>query len=131
MTFKPNSCASAIAATLREPEHGLTRDVLAQTDVLIWWGHAAHDEVEDAVAAALLVTISGTLTLLAGAAFRRYRNPSFVLLTAAFLVALVEGIVISLLVFGLLAGSSLPLIFVAGVQVLVLVLMYAATFSRE
>ncbi len=87
--------------------------------------------VEDAVAAALLVTISGTLTLLAGAAFRRYRNPSFVLLTAAFLVALVEGIVISLLVFGLLAGSSLPLIFVAGVQVLVLVLMYAATFSRE
>jgi len=38
-------------ATLREPEHGLSEDVLKQTDVLIWWGHAAHNEVEDAVAA--------------------------------------------------------------------------------
>jgi len=38
-------------ATLREPEHGLTREVLAQTDVLTWWGHAAHDGVDDQVAA--------------------------------------------------------------------------------
>ncbi|MFB6152163.1 MAG: ThuA domain-containing protein [Haloarculaceae archaeon] len=36
-------------ATLREPEHGLTEDVLDDTDVLTWWGHAAHDEVEDEV----------------------------------------------------------------------------------
>ena len=36
-------------ATLDEPEHGLTEDVLAETDVLTWWGHAAHDEVADAV----------------------------------------------------------------------------------
>ncbi|MGQ9889549.1 MAG: ThuA domain-containing protein [Aggregatilineales bacterium] len=36
-------------ATLDEPEHGLTEAVLAQTDVLTWWGHMAHDEVEDAV----------------------------------------------------------------------------------
>ena len=36
-------------ATLREEEHGLTVDVLEQTDVLIWWGHKAHDQVEDAV----------------------------------------------------------------------------------
>jgi len=34
-------------ATLDEPEHGLTEEVLDQTDVLIWWGHKAHDEVED------------------------------------------------------------------------------------
>ena len=34
-------------ATLDEPEHGLTGDVLAGTDVLIWWGHMAHREVED------------------------------------------------------------------------------------
>jgi trehalose utilization protein len=34
-------------ATLDEPEHGLTADVLAETDVLIWWGHAAHNEVRD------------------------------------------------------------------------------------
>ena len=36
-------------ATLRQEEHGLTEDVLAQTDVLIWWGHRAHDDVQDAV----------------------------------------------------------------------------------
>jgi trehalose utilization protein len=34
---------------LREKEHGLTEDVLLQTDVLIWWGHKAHGEVDDAV----------------------------------------------------------------------------------
>ncbi|NDL57092.1 ThuA domain-containing protein [Phytoactinopolyspora mesophila] len=36
-------------ATLDDPEHGLTEDVLAATDVLVWWGHAAHDEVSDVV----------------------------------------------------------------------------------
>jgi trehalose utilization protein len=36
-------------ATLDEPEHGLTTDVLAQTDVLIWWAHMAHGEVADEV----------------------------------------------------------------------------------
>lgn len=36
-------------ATLDEPEHGLTEEVLAQTDVLIWWGHMAHEEVRDEV----------------------------------------------------------------------------------
>ena len=34
-------------ATLDEPEHGLTDDVLSNTDVLIWWGHLAHGEVQD------------------------------------------------------------------------------------
>jgi trehalose utilization protein len=36
-------------ATLDEPEHGLTVEVLDDTDVLIWWGHMAHDEVEDRI----------------------------------------------------------------------------------
>ncbi len=36
-------------ATLDEPDHGLGGDVLANTDVLIWWGHMAHHEVEDAI----------------------------------------------------------------------------------
>ena len=36
-------------ATLGEPEHGLTDDVLGETDVLVWWGHISHDEVSDAV----------------------------------------------------------------------------------
>ena len=36
-------------ATLDEPDHGLSDAVLAETDVLTWWGHVAHDEVPDAV----------------------------------------------------------------------------------
>lgn len=36
-------------ATLDEPEHGLPPAVLDATDVLIWWGHAAHGEVRDDV----------------------------------------------------------------------------------
>ncbi|HET7325292.1 MAG TPA: ThuA domain-containing protein [Halococcus sp.] len=37
-------------ATLDEgPEHGLTEERLAETDVLTWWGHAAHEEVSDEV----------------------------------------------------------------------------------
>jgi trehalose utilization protein len=34
-------------ATLEEPEHGLSDKVLKKTDVLIWWGHLAHDKVSD------------------------------------------------------------------------------------
>ena len=37
-------------ATLDEPEHGLTKDVLARTDVLTWWGHMAHHEVKEEIA---------------------------------------------------------------------------------
>ncbi|MDR1303722.1 MAG: ThuA domain-containing protein [Verrucomicrobiales bacterium] len=36
-------------ATLAEPEHGLTQERLDQTDVLLWWGHGAHDKVEDKI----------------------------------------------------------------------------------
>lgn len=36
-------------ATLDDHEHGLTEEVLARTDVLTWWGHAAHDEVAEEV----------------------------------------------------------------------------------
>jgi trehalose utilization protein len=36
-------------ATLDEPGHGLGGAVLDETDVLLWWGHQAHAEVEDAV----------------------------------------------------------------------------------
>ena len=36
-------------ATLDEPEHGLTQAVVDATDVLIWWGHMAHGEVQDAI----------------------------------------------------------------------------------
>ncbi|MGB1288387.1 MAG: ThuA domain-containing protein, partial [Aggregatilineales bacterium] len=38
-------------ATLDEPEHGLTDDVLNTTDVMLWWGHMAHDDVNDDIVA--------------------------------------------------------------------------------
>lgn len=37
-------------ATFKEPEHGLTEELLADTDVLIYWGHMAHREFSDEVA---------------------------------------------------------------------------------
>lgn len=40
---------SVRTATLDEPEHGLSEAVLDATDVLTWWGHLAHDEVEDRI----------------------------------------------------------------------------------
>jgi trehalose utilization protein len=40
---------TARTATLDEPEHGLTADVLASTDVLTWWGHMAHGDVRDEI----------------------------------------------------------------------------------
>jgi trehalose utilization protein len=38
-------------ATLDEPEHGLTDEVIESTDVMTWWGHMAHGEVKDEVVA--------------------------------------------------------------------------------
>lgn len=35
-------------ATLRQADNGLPQDVLDATDVLVWWGHIAHGEVDDA-----------------------------------------------------------------------------------
>lgn len=40
---------TATTATLQEPEHGLTENRLADTDVLIWWGHKGHDKVDDSI----------------------------------------------------------------------------------
>ena len=42
-----NAAFSVRTATLDEPEHGLTDEVLAGTDVLTWWGHRAHGDVSD------------------------------------------------------------------------------------
>ncbi|MEM7477755.1 MAG: ThuA domain-containing protein [Planctomycetota bacterium] len=36
-------------ATLDEPEHGLSQDIVSGTDVMLWWGHMAHDQVADEV----------------------------------------------------------------------------------
>lgn len=48
-SFLKEEQVEVTTATLDDPEHGLTDDVLSKTDVLIWWGHLAHDEVADEV----------------------------------------------------------------------------------
>ena len=39
----------ATSVTLQDKEHGLTEEKLENTDVLIWWGHAAHGDVADEI----------------------------------------------------------------------------------
>src|SRR4051794_39130269 len=56
---------SVRTATLDEPSHGLTPDVLAETDVLTWWGHIAHDQVADDVVARVHDAVLGGMGLLA------------------------------------------------------------------
>ena len=51
-------------ATLADPEHGLTEEVLADTDVLLWWGHMKHDDVADEVVARVHRHVLGGLGLL-------------------------------------------------------------------
>ncbi len=38
---------TASTATLDQPDHGLPKGRLAETDVLIWWGHCAHGDVRN------------------------------------------------------------------------------------
>lgn len=40
---------NATTATLQEPEHGLSASRLADTDVLLWWGHKDHGAVSDEI----------------------------------------------------------------------------------
>ena len=37
-------------ATLYDENYGITDEILEQTDVLIWWGHGAHDKVPEEIA---------------------------------------------------------------------------------
>jgi trehalose utilization protein len=39
----------ATTATLEQPEHGLSAERLAETDVLTWWGHKDHGAVSDEI----------------------------------------------------------------------------------
>lgn len=48
--FLKSSDIEVKTATLDDADFGLTQDVLDNTDVLIWWGHVAHDKVPDDVA---------------------------------------------------------------------------------
>jgi trehalose utilization protein len=44
------SAVAVRTATLDQPENGLSDEVLANTDVITWWGHMAHQDLADTVA---------------------------------------------------------------------------------
>ncbi len=48
--FDSKSELNVKVAHLDEAEQGMPESLLAETDVLLWWGHARHGEVEDALA---------------------------------------------------------------------------------
>jgi len=52
-------------ATQDQPENGLDEGLLATTDVLTWWGHAMHEDVDDAVVDRVHQRVLGGMGLLA------------------------------------------------------------------
>ncbi|EWS82406.1 ThuA domain-containing protein [Brachybacterium phenoliresistens] len=56
--------AEISTATLADPEHGLDEETLAATDVLLWWGHIAHDQVDDAVVERVQRHVQGGMGLI-------------------------------------------------------------------
>ncbi|HEY0552278.1 MAG TPA: ThuA domain-containing protein [Verrucomicrobiae bacterium] len=60
----PELKVSSVAIT--DPEQGLTDDAINHADVLVWWGHARHAEVNDAKAKLIVERIKdGKLSLIA------------------------------------------------------------------
>ncbi len=57
--------ATVATATLEQPEHGLGAGVLESTDVLTWWGHTAHDQVDDDVVVRVCERVRAGMGLLA------------------------------------------------------------------
>jgi trehalose utilization protein len=55
--------AVVLTATLDDPAQGLPPDVLGQTDVLMWWGHVAHDQVDDALVERIAARVHGGMGL--------------------------------------------------------------------
>lgn len=47
--LRQNGIDDVRTATLDEPEHGLDQGILDATQVLIWWGHLAHEEVREEI----------------------------------------------------------------------------------
>lgn len=66
-------------ATLDEPEHGLTEEVLGNTDVLFWWGHIAHGEVKDEIVDRVQKRVlegMGLIVLHSGHFFKNIQTPA-------------------------------------------------------
>lgn len=57
--------ANITTATLADPEHGLSEETLAATDVVLWWGHIAHDSVSEEVVERMQRHVLGGMGLVA------------------------------------------------------------------
>lgn len=55
---------TATTVTLQDADHGLTPEKLAETDVLIWWGHAAHGDVEDEIVERVCTAVWGGMGMI-------------------------------------------------------------------
>jgi trehalose utilization protein len=55
---------SASTVTLQDPEHGMTEKKLDETDVLVWWGHAAHGDVKDEIVERVAQRVWGGMGLI-------------------------------------------------------------------
>ena len=47
--LETNDDIKVTLASLDDPDQGLPEEVLNNTDVLLWWGHMHHHEVDDAL----------------------------------------------------------------------------------
>jgi trehalose utilization protein len=56
--LRANGITDLKTVALDDPDQGLPPDVLDATDVLVWWGHRAHDEVSDELAAAVAARVN-------------------------------------------------------------------------
>lgn len=63
--FLADDDISVTTATLDMENQGLSEDILARTDVLIWWGHRAHDAVTDENAEMVCRHINGGMGFIA------------------------------------------------------------------
>lgn len=63
--LKKETDFSVRTATFDMPEHGLSEEVLTQTDVLIFWSHALQDKFSDEVAKRIQKHVHGGMGLIA------------------------------------------------------------------
>gem|GEM_PF-177863 len=64
--LQQNPTLRVTSANLNQPGQGLSKEVLEETDVLIWWGHVQHEEVPQETAQAIVDRVKeGRLSLIA------------------------------------------------------------------
>jgi trehalose utilization protein len=62
--FKGDSDFRVRTVTLDDPHQGLPPEVLDDTDVLVWWAHRYHDDVDDALVARVCDRVLGGMGLI-------------------------------------------------------------------